>query len=192
MRSTLRRACGLAIAAFLWVGCTAETEGSAGAAEVELAPDFTLQDLAGNSVTLSDYRGKTVIVDFWATWCAPCVFQIPELNTLWEAHRDREDLVVLGVSIDVEGAEVVGPWIAEKNITYPILLGDQRLAQIYGAPGFPTLFVIRPDGSVNSMHVGLIERDELEGLIAEARESSSPGPDPGQARIDTGFAQRPA
>ena len=139
-----------------------------GAAEVELAPNFTLPDLTGKSVTLSDYRGKTVIVDFWATWCAPCVYQIPVLNSVWEDHRDRADLVVLGVSIDVEGAEVVGPWIAEKNVTYPILLGEERLAQQYGALGFPTLVVIRPDGSVESMHVGLIERDELEGLIDAA------------------------
>ena len=179
MSSARRCARGLAIAsAFLLLGCEADTlasgaAGGGGALEVELAPNFTLLDLAGNSVTLSDYLGKTVVVDFWATWCVPCVYQIPELNTLWEAHRDRGDLVVLGIAIDVDGAEVVGPWIAEKNVTYPILLGDELLAQKYGAPGFPTLFVIRPDGAVNSMHVGLIERDELEGLIEEARDSHS-------------------
>jgi peroxiredoxin len=161
---------GIAIAsAFLFVGCAAETDGTGDAGALELAPDFTLQDLSGKSVTLSDFRGKTVIVDFWATWCAPCIFQIPVLNSLWEDHRDRDDLMVLGVSIDVEGAEVVGPWIAEKNVSYPILLGEERLAQEYGALGFPTLVVIRPDGSVESMHVGLIEREDLDGLIAAAR-----------------------
>jgi len=167
-------ASALAIAsALLWVGCGVESEGTAanesGAPEVRLAPNFTLPDLTGKPVTLSDYRGKTVIVDFWATWCAPCVVQIPVLNSVWENHRDRHDLVVLGVSVDVEGAEVVGPWIAEKNVTYPILLGEERLAQEYGALGFPTLVVIRSDGSVESMHVGLVERDELEDLIEAAR-----------------------
>ncbi len=159
--------------AFSLTGCTPETGDASGgdSQDVELAPDFSLLDLSGNTVTLSEHRGKTVIVDFWATWCAPCVFQIPELNMLWEAHRDRGDLVVLGISIDFEGAEVVGPWIAEKKISYPILLGDDQLAQKYGAPGFPTLFVIRPDGSVTSMHVGLSERDELEALIDEAGRS---------------------
>lgn len=153
-----------------WGGCAAESDGTAGnEGGVELAPNFTLPDLTGKSVSLSDFLGKTVIVDFWATWCAPCVYQIPVLNSVWEKHRDRNDLVVLGVSVDVDGVEVVGPWIAEKNVTYPILLGEERLAQEYGVLGFPTLVVIRSDGSVESMHVGLIEEDELEGLIDAAQ-----------------------
>lgn len=129
------------------------------------APLFTLMDLEGNAVSLADYRGKTVIIDFWATWCPPCIFQVPELNKLWVAHREQGDVAVLGVAIDVEGAEIVGPWVKEQGVEYKILIGDEGLAAEYGAPGFPTLVVVRPDGTLESMHVGLIEYDVLEELV---------------------------
>jgi thiol-disulfide isomerase/thioredoxin len=137
-----------------------------GPAKLQPAPDFTLPLLDGGSVTLSDFRGKTVIVDFWATWCPPCVFQVPELNRLYAAHRDTGDVVVIGVAVDVDGAEVVGPWVAEQKVDYRIALGDEDLAVRFGAVGFPTLVVVTPDGHIDSLHVGLIEYDDLEALVA--------------------------
>jgi len=144
-------------------------EGEANAAEAggrEPAPEFVLKDLAGRTVRLSDFRGKTVVIDFWATWCPPCIFQVPELNALWKAHESAGDLVVVGVAVDVEGAEVVGPWVEEQGVSYTILLGDEDLAGRFGVLGFPTLVLVRPDGSVESLHVGLIEAAELEKLVA--------------------------
>jgi len=160
---------GLLLAALsvLLLAC-GEPNGSTAAGgdrPAEPAPLFTLVDLEGNDVSLSDYRGKTVIIDFWATWCLPCVFQVPELNKLWVAHRDRGDVAVIGVAIDVEGAEVVGPWVKEQGVEYKILIGDEGLANEYGAPGFPTLVVVRPDGTLDSMHLGFIEYDTLEELV---------------------------
>lgn len=164
------------------VGCGSETSREAAplsvegvdsaegvAAESPDAVDFTLVDLNGAPVNLSDHRGKTVIVDFWATWCPPCLFQVPELNKLRAAHADAGDLAVLGVAVDVEGAEVVGPWVDEQGVEYTILIGDEQLAREFGAVGFPTLAVVRPDGSVHSLHVGLVEHDELEELVEQAR-----------------------
>lgn len=135
----------------------------------EMAPDFSLPGLDGGVVTLSAYRGKTVVVDFWATWCPPCVFQMPELDKLWRAHRDRGDLMVIGVSVDTDGADAVRSWLQEQNpVEYTIALGSTELAEEFQAPGFPTLAVVSPDGSIYSRHVGLIEYEKLEELVAKA------------------------
>jgi peroxiredoxin len=131
------------------------------------APDFTLPDLAGNPVRLADFRGKTVILDFWATWCPPCEFQVPELNKLSAAHRERGDLVVIGVSVDSDGASVVAPWIAQHGVEYTVVLGSVELAQRFGAVGFPTLAVVTPDGRIDSLHVGLVEYAALEQIVAQ-------------------------
>ena len=124
-------------------------------------------------MTLSQFQGKTVIVDFWATWCPPCIFQVPELNKLHEAHRAADDLVVIGVAVDVEGESVVRPWAEEEGIDYIVALGDERLANKFGAMGFPTLVVVAPDGTIDSRHVGLIEYDTLEQLVAAVVASRS-------------------
>ncbi len=139
-----------------------------GAAEAADAVDFTLADLNGTPVSLADHRGKTVIVDFWATWCPPCLFQVPELNKLKAAHAETGDVAILGVAVDVEGAEVVGPWVEEQGVEYTILLGDEQLAREFGAVGFPTMAIVRPNGTIHSLHVGLVEHEELEELVEKA------------------------
>jgi thiol-disulfide isomerase/thioredoxin len=131
-----------------------------------LAPEFTLPDLLGSEFSLAEHRGQPVIVDFFATWCAPCVQQIPVLNAFQAAHYG--DVVVLGIAVDAQGSRVVGPWVSEYDVQYPVLLGSERLAQQYGAFGFPTLYVIAPDGSVSSKHVGVISQQELEEALAAA------------------------
>jgi thiol-disulfide isomerase/thioredoxin len=114
-----------------------------------------------------------VILDFWATWCPPCEFQVPELNAFLEAHRGEPDVEVWGISVDTDGTDVVGAWAEEKGVRYRILMGDEDLARRYGALGFPTLIVVSPDGSVDSRHVGIIEIDDLEAALAEQRESAA-------------------
>jgi thiol-disulfide isomerase/thioredoxin len=128
------------------------------------APDFELTDLAGNRVTMAGLRGKTVVIDFWATWCPPCIFQIPILNAIQAKHGDH-GVVVIGVSVDAEGLEVVKPYAEENGVEYTILLGNEALARKFGAPGFPALAIVAPDGKVDSMHVGLIEEAELSAAI---------------------------
>jgi peroxiredoxin len=157
-------------------GCSAESSDDSLGADPKprgAAVDFTLPDLAGKPVRLADFRGNTVILDFWATWCPPCILQVPELNEFWAVHKDVGDVMVIGVSVDVEGAEIVSPWAEEQDIAYPLVIGNEELAREFGAVGFPTLVIVRPDGRIDSLHVGVIESEELEALVAAMQGGSS-------------------
>lgn len=136
----------------------------------QAAPEFELETLDGKTLRLSDLRGKIVVVDFWATWCAPCEFQVPALNDFWRTHKASGDVEVLGVSVDFEGPEVVAEWVEEKGVEYTVLLGGEDVARRFGAYGFPTLYVVAPDGFVDSEHVGLIDMDDLEAAIERQRQ----------------------
>jgi peroxiredoxin len=90
-----------------WIALVA---GACGSAEKRAAPDFAHVDLDGKTVRLSDLRGRTVVIDFWATWCEPCVLQPPELNQVWNAHRASGKLVVLGVEVGGASADEIRAW----------------------------------------------------------------------------------
>ena len=179
IRGNSMAAAAMAVAVGLIVlGCSQEpgdsrsAPGGNGAAR-DLAPDFTLPTMHGGTVTLSELRGKTVVIDFWATWCPPCEFQVPELNAFYEAHGNSGAVEVLGISVDTEGPEVVGEWILDKKVRYPILLGDADLAQRFGALGFPTLVIVAPDGTIEERHVGLIERAQLEEALSRHEQAAA-------------------
>ncbi len=169
----------LASIAIALVGCGDREAGAPAAAATEPAaavpaPEFSLNDLQGNTVTLSALRGRVVVIDFWATWCPPCEFQIPVLSALADAHRG-EPVDVIGISVDTDGPEVVRAYAEEHGVRYTILLGSEALARDFGAPGFPALIVVSPDGKIHSRHVGLIEQAELESIVARARSEARPG-----------------
>jgi thiol-disulfide isomerase/thioredoxin len=139
------------------------------AAAREKAPDFEHKDLDGALVKLSALRGRTVVIDFWATWCPPCVFQPPELNAFLERHADPGQIAVLGVEVGGASVDDIRTWARENNAIahYPILTGaDEDLARRFGAMGFPALVVVAPDGTIDSVHVGLTTAAELEDLVA--------------------------
>jgi cytochrome c biogenesis protein CcmG/thiol:disulfide interchange protein DsbE len=118
-------------------------------------------------VSLAALRGKTVVLDFWATWCPPCEFQIPILNEFYLQHRGR-GVEVIGVSVDTAGPDAVREYAEKHGAQYPIVMGSEALAREYGAPGFPSLVVVAPDGTFATVHVGLIEIPELEQAIQDA------------------------
>jgi thiol-disulfide isomerase/thioredoxin len=162
----------LLVTSLLVMACS-EQAGEPAAEEKppDVAPGFELGVLGQDeTVSLADLSGKTVVIDFWATWCPPCEFQVPELNAFFDAHAVESDIAVYGLSIDTEGPEVVSKWVQEQGVRYPILMASDELAREYGAMGFPTLVVVRPDGTIDSRHVGLIERADLEEALARSRQ----------------------
>jgi len=120
---------------------TESTKTSEPESDVYYAPDFTLSDLNGNLVKLSDYKDKIVIINFWATWCAPCREEIPGFIELQKKYKD--DLVILGISVDQGGPQIVPPFVERYGINYLILYADGDVIRNYGGiRGVPTTFVL--------------------------------------------------
>ena len=131
------------------------------------APEFALKDAEGKLVHLSDFRGKVVLLDFWATWCGPCKIEIPWFEDFQRKNQDR-GLVVVGVSMDDEGWQVVKPFMKASKMNYRVLIGNDQTAQVYGGiDALPTTFLIDRQGRIASVHVGLVDRKEFENGIEE-------------------------
>jgi thiol-disulfide isomerase/thioredoxin len=130
-----------------------------------VAPAWDLKDLKGDSVKLSDFKGKVVILDFWATWCPPCRAEIPHFIGLQDKYG-KEGLVIVGVSVDEGGPSVVSSFVKANKINYPIVLGNLEVAQLYDATnGIPTTFVIDRKGNIVAKHLGLTESNVFEDEI---------------------------
>jgi peroxiredoxin len=124
-----------------------------------LAPDFELTDIDDNMHRLSDYRGKVVIVNFWATWCPPCRFELPSMEKLWQAVQ-KEGVVMLAINIG-EDADTIFTFTADYPVTFPLLLDrDSSVIQKYPVLGVPTSFIIDPRGRIIYRAVGTREWDD--------------------------------
>lgn len=163
--------CALSMVLIFMAGCGNKEEKEGG-----LAPDFRLRDLSGATVTLEQYRGKTVLLDFWATWCPPCRMSIPELVTIQERYGDRK-VAVLGISMD-DPAQVddraLRAFGERFKISYRILRYNQEVMEAYfkdGPPAIPTVFFVDKEGRLRDKHVGFepgaLERT-LQKMLAEA------------------------
>lgn len=128
--------------------------------------EFTFTDTKGKVQRLSDYRGKWVLVNFWATWCPPCMAEVPDLIALHNAHKNK-DLVVIGVAMD-STREAVKKFVAKHGITYPVVMGDYTLAdQVGDVPGLPTSYLYDPSGKQVAAHTGIVTRVGLEEYIQD-------------------------
>ena len=126
-----------------------------------LAPDFTLRDAAGKELTLSSMKGKVVLLNFWATWCDGCQVEIPWFVEFEKRYEDH-GLVVVGVSLDSDGWKAVRPWLKEKKVNYPIVIGDDNLAKQYGLEGMPLTVLIDREGKIADSHPGIVNRSGTE------------------------------
>lgn len=165
-------------------GTSSQTAGSSAQDQQEeqasvAAPDFTLTDQFGESHTLSDYQGKIVFLNFWATWCGPCKSEMPDIQALYEAHGgNAEDLVVLGVAQPGAGREGsredITDFLAEGGYTYPVVMDeDGSVFAQYGIRAFPTTFMISSDGTVYGYVEGALSAEIMEDIVRQTVEAES-------------------
>ncbi len=142
------------------------------------APAFTLKDTTGKNVSLADYKGKAVVLDFWATWCAPCKIEIPWLTQLHDQYASQ-GLVVLGISEDdldlddkaalLKQKQEIADSAMKLHINYPVLIDDKEVSKPYGGiDALPTTFYVDRNGKVIAATIGLADRDEIEANIKKA------------------------
>jgi cytochrome c biogenesis protein CcmG/thiol:disulfide interchange protein DsbE len=151
-------------------GAPVPTEKVAGLPE----PELTLKDLDGKDVSLSEYKGKVVLVNFWATWCEPCRVEIPWLIEMQQTYGPK-GFVILGIALDEEGKTVVAPFVAKERfevngeklpMSYKILIGDDDAADKFGGLfGYPTSVLISRDGKQIKRVTGMISQDEMSKAV---------------------------
>jgi peroxiredoxin len=131
------------------------------------APAFSLKDLGGKTVSLADYKGKVVLLDFWATFCAPCVKAMPKLQKLHEQNAAK-GFAVIGIATDEEGEKVVRPMVARTRVSYPILLDGAATWKAYGVATLPALFLVDRSGQIIQRFGGAADHKTIEAAVARA------------------------
>jgi thiol-disulfide isomerase/thioredoxin len=131
-----------------------------------MAEDWSLQDKDGIRYSLSNEKGKWVLVNFWAPWCPECLQEIPELNALQQQHKDIQ---VIGVAVMYGKKQEVLDAVREKSVSYPVVLGDEDIASDFGEMrGMPTSFLYAPSGKLVGQHEGPLTRKDIEQVMAQS------------------------
>ncbi|MBI4327108.1 MAG: TlpA family protein disulfide reductase [Chloroflexi bacterium] len=144
---------------------TSPNEATMTSASSTPSPAWELKGVDGKPLKSSDFAGKVVILDFWATWCGPCRMEIPSFIELQNQYADK-GLVVIGVSLDQDGATAVKPFMEKMGINYPIMLGDETIVSAFGGiEGIPTTFINDREGRIVRKHEGFASKAEFEADI---------------------------
>jgi peroxiredoxin len=153
----------------LTIGCSKRT-----AKNRKAAPEFSLKDANGQTVHLADYRGKVVLLDFWATWCGPCKIEIPWFMEFETQFKDQ-GFAVLGVSMDEDGWAAIKPYVRDRKMNYRVLLGDDKVSTSYGGlDALPTTLLIDREGNIASVHEGVsMGKEEFKNAIVQLLGSPS-------------------
>ena len=138
-----------------------------GKSEVSSAPDFTLLNLAGNTVNLSDYSGKVVLINFFATYCPPCRMEIPDFVKLQKEFSPK-GFTVIGISVDNDGERVLPPFVERLEINYPVLLATTKVLKDYGnIYALPVTFILDRDHKIVKKITGMVNEEELRPIISK-------------------------
>jgi peroxiredoxin len=163
--SVLLRSSGAAVLVLASAVLLAQELGSRAtlvpSAERKPAPDFALKDSTGKYFSLKDYRGKILLLDFWATWCHGCKQEMPWFVDLDRKYRASR-LEVVGVSMDDDGWKAVTPFIKSAGVPYQIVLGDEKTAKGYHIEGMPDTFLIDGEGRIAAIYKGMVDREDIE------------------------------
>ena len=163
----MRRNLAIGLVLFL-AACTSQIpEGKSVKAEESRnpAPEFNLKGADGAPVSLASYKGKVVLLNFWATWCGPCKIEIPWFVEFQRQYKDQ-GFTVVGLSVDEDGWDAVKPYAERRKINYPTAIVDQSLLQAYGGiESLPTTFIIDKQGRIAATHVGLVNKATYQKAI---------------------------
>jgi peroxiredoxin len=173
MKNRERAIYASALASILILGCATTHANSKlkPASQRKPAAEFTLKDADGKTVKLSDYKGRVVLLDFWATWCGPCKIEEPWLKEFERTYKDR-GFSILAVSMDEDGWDAVRPYIASHQLNYRVLMASEDIDKLYpGMEAWPYTYMLDRDGRIAWQHLGLAAKGDfkevIEGLLAE-------------------------
>ena len=160
--------CSMLLLLLVWVAAAAPGPGVHATLEPanqrKPAPEIKLKESSGKTISLANYKGRVVLLDFWATWCHGCKQEIPWFAEFQYKYAGK-GLTAVGVSMDQDGWKVVTPFIKSANLPYPIVLADDASAKAYGIESMPDTFLIDREGRIAASYRGLVDRDNMETNI---------------------------
>jgi thiol-disulfide isomerase/thioredoxin len=134
------------------------------------ANNFVLTDTAGKKHTLAQYKGKWVVVNYWATWCPPCLEEVPDLVALYDSRKNK-DVMMFGIAFDYQSAKEVADYVDDMLMSYPIVLGDDQVTKQIGySEVLPTTFIYNPSGKLVKTKRGLVTKQYLEAIMVREKQ----------------------